>query len=119
MLRVSIRRVIPEKEERLRDWLAELHSRADEVRATFRDESVRAEQAFIIQTGEGPILVYAMDAEDHEQGERAYAFSEHPIDKQHASIMRECLGERLNLEPLYDVSLSLPNSPASSESGTT
>jgi hypothetical protein len=56
MLRVTIRRVKPEKEARLRGWLSGLTARADEVRATFEAETVRAEQAYIIPTSDGPVL---------------------------------------------------------------
>ena len=68
MLRLSIRRIKPQKEARLREWLSELNARADEVRATFKAETVRAEQAYIIPTSDGPLLVYAMEAEDFHRG---------------------------------------------------
>ena len=68
MLRVSLRRVKPGKEARLRAWLAELSARADEVRATFVDETVRHEQAFVLQTVDGPVLLYAMEAADFDRG---------------------------------------------------
>jgi hypothetical protein len=103
MLRLSIQRVKPEKEERLRAWLSELNARADEVRATFADETVRHEQAYIIATSDGPIMVYAMEAADFEIGRAAFASSTHPIDAEHRSVMRDCLGEKLLLEPAYDV----------------
>jgi hypothetical protein len=105
MLRISIRRVRPEKELRLRAWLAELNSRADEVRATFRDETVRAEQAYIVPGDTGPLLVYAMEADDFEKGSKAFAASRHKIDAEHRQVMRECLGESLQLDALYDVAL--------------
>ncbi len=105
MLRVAIRRIRPEKESRLRAWLAELNSRADEVRETFRGETVRAEQAFIVPGSEGSLLVYVMEAEDFEQGSKAFADSDHKIDAEHREVMRECLAESLKLEPLYDVAL--------------
>jgi hypothetical protein len=68
MIRVSFARVKPEKEAKLRSWLNELNERADEVRATFRDETVRAEQAFIVRGSDGPMLVYVMEAERLRQG---------------------------------------------------
>jgi hypothetical protein len=105
MLRVTIRRVRPEKESRLRAWLAELNSRADEVRETFRDETVRAEQAYIVAGHEGPLLVYVMEAGDFGQGAKAYATSHHKIDAEHREVMRECLAESPKIEPLYDVAL--------------
>jgi hypothetical protein len=108
MLRVTFRRILPGKEEHLRAWLAELSRRADEVRRTFVDETVRHEQAFILHTGSGPVLVYAMEAEDVDRGREAFLGSTHPIDAEHKRVMDECLGERVEVETLYDVALEEP-----------
>ena len=105
MLRIRIRRVLPEKVDRLRAWLSELTTRADEVRATFIDETVRHEQAFILELREGPVLVYAIEQESVAKGKAAYANSSHAIDAEHKSVMSECLGERVEPELLYDVAL--------------
>ena len=106
MLRVNLFRVRPDKEPRLRAWLEELNARSDEVKQTFRDESVRAEQAYIIATSDGPILVYAMEAASFERGQAAYATSSHAIDREHKAVMAECLGEPLGLSAVYDVALT-------------
>jgi len=103
MLRVWISRIRAGKEVRVRQWLAELTSRADEVRETFRDETVRAEQAYIVPGEGGPLLLYVIEAEDLEQGSRAFASSTHRIDAEHKAVMRECLDEPLALRPLYDM----------------
>ena len=105
MLRVWISRIRPEKESRVRTWLAELSTRADEVRATFRDETVRAELAYIIPGETGPLLLYVIEAEDPERGAQAYANSRHKIDAEHKAVMKECLAEPLQLVPLYDLKL--------------
>ena len=105
MLRISIRRVLPGKIDRLRAWLAELGERKDEVEKTFVDETVRHEQAFILELSDGPVLVYAMEAEDFERSKAAYANSVHAIDSEHRAVMDECLGERISPELLYDVAL--------------
>jgi uncharacterized protein with GYD domain len=110
MLRVVIERIRPDKEQRLRAWLAELNSRAAEVRETFRDETVRAEQAYIVTGQEGPLLVYVIEADDLARGAKAFADSSHRIDAEHKAMMRECLAGSLKLEPLYDVSLAPDNS---------
>ena len=68
MLKVAIHQVQPEKEHQLRDWLAELMRRQDEVRETFAQETVRHEQAYLLATSDGPMLVYAMEAADFEEG---------------------------------------------------
>ncbi len=105
MLRVSLRRIKPSKEARLRAWLAELSTRADEVRATFVEETISHEQAFVLQTVDGPILVYAMEAADFDRGREAFARSTHAIDEEHKEVMGECLGDRVDVQPLYDVAL--------------
>lgn len=105
MLMVSIRRIRPDKEDRLRAWLEELNLRADEVRETFRDETVRAEQAYIVSGAIGPLLIYIMEAENFERGAKAYAESTHKIDAEHRAIMKECLAEPVSVAPLYDVSI--------------
>jgi hypothetical protein len=107
MLRVAISRVRPEKEARLRTWLAELNSRADEVRETFRDETVRAEQAYIVGGADGPLLVYVMEAADFDRGAKAYATSHHKIDAEHREVMRECLADSPRVDPVYDVALEV------------
>lgn len=105
MLQVAISRVRPEKEARLRAWLAELGSRVDEVRETFREETVRAEQAYVVAGSEGPLLIYVIEAVDLEQGARAYSSSRHRIDAEHRAVMRECLVDSPKVKPLYDVAL--------------
>lgn len=105
MLRVNLRRVKPGQEERLRAWFREVMTRKDEVRATFRQETVRHEVAFILQDSAGPILLYAIEAEDHERGRAASQASQLPIDIQHRRVMREALGERLEVEPVYECTL--------------
>ena len=105
MIQVAISRVRPEKEARLRAWLAELNTRVDEVRETFRDETVRAEQAYVVQGDDGPLLIYVIEADDFDRGAKAYASSHHKIDAEHRVVMGECLAETPKIKPLYDVAL--------------
>ena len=106
MLRVTFREIRPGKEQQLRAWLSELNRRADEVRATFKDETVRAEQSFIVGGPNGPMLVGVTEVDDPERGAAVFANSRHPIDAQHRKVMQECLGSKLDIRPLYDVSAS-------------
>ena len=103
MLSVTFREIKPGKEARLEAWLAELNRRADEVRATFADETVRAEQAFVVSSSSASMLVYVTELDDLERGAAAYAKSQRPIDAEHRAVMKECLGPALNLPPSYDV----------------
>jgi len=83
--------------------LAELSTRADEVRKTLIDEGVRHEQAFILETAEGPILVWAAELDDPAHAKHVFERSSHPIDIEHERVLRQCLGERIKLTPSLDV----------------
>ncbi len=104
MLQTWIHRIKPEKEQRLRAWLEEMHARADAVRDSFAAAGVRAEQAFVISDGAGPLLVYVSEAADHAQAARAYAASSLAIDAEHRQVMDECIERTLPDAPLFDVS---------------
>ncbi len=102
MLKLSIRRVRPGKEQGLRDWLGELNRRQEEVRETFAQESVRHEQAYLIPSSDGAILIYAMEAEDHKRGRQAFQDSTLPIDVDHKRAMGIALGDKVDAELLYE-----------------
>jgi hypothetical protein len=103
MLHLTFRRV--RDEAALRAWMAELGQRADEVRATFRQEGVRHEQAFLLPSPDGLVLVYAHEVEDPEAASAAYAQSSLPIDAEHRQRMAAALAEAVEPELLYDVRL--------------
>ena len=107
MISVHVRKVKPEKEARLRQWFAELNARAVEVRETFRAEGVRHELAFIVSTSDGPILVWAAELDDPEAAASTFKRSKLPIDVEHSSVLRDCLGEKVNASALFDVALHI------------
>jgi len=102
---VTFRRVRPGQEAALRAWMAELGARVDEVRATFRQEGVRHEQAFLLQTVDGLVLVYAHEVADPALASAAYAASTLPLDVEHRARMAAALDEVVEPERLYDVRL--------------
>jgi hypothetical protein len=105
MLRVGFANIRPEREARLRDWLKELGERQEEVVETFRRETIRHEQVFIVQSADGPLLVYAIEAEDHEVARKVYESSTLEIDKQHGAVLSECLAPGPRLSPLFECKL--------------
>ena len=105
MLLINCHRVKSDQVERLRAWLLELNERVDEVRQTFVQETVRHEQGIILQGAEGPILIYAIEAEDLEAGRQAYEASTLPIDFEHRRIMDAVLDGPADVERIYDMSL--------------
>ena len=105
MLKVAIHMVNPGQEQRLRDWLAELMRRQDEVRETFQQETVRHEQGYLLSTADGTALVYVIEAEDFERASDAYKNSTLPIDIEHRQVMGQVLGDSIPFELLYDCAL--------------
>ena len=91
------------QEQKLREWLSELMRRQDEVRETFKQETVRHEQGYLLQLNNGTALIYIVEAEDLEQASKAYKNSTLPIDAEHRNIMNQTLGDRIPAELLYDV----------------
>jgi len=105
MLKVSINMVKPGQEEKLREWLSELMRRQDEVRETFKQETVRHEQGYLLQINGGTALMYIVEAEDLEQASNAYKNSAFSIDSEHRNILKQTLANRIPTELLYDVAL--------------
>ena len=94
MIKLAIRKVKPDQEGHLRAWMAELNRRSDEVRETFAQEGVRHEQAYLLKTTEGAVLIYAMEAADHKRAAAAFQSSALPIDREHKRIMAQVLGSQ-------------------------
>jgi hypothetical protein len=103
MLYVRTLRIHPDKVDLLRDWMTQLSERADEVRETFAQEGVRHEQAHLLHTSDGALLIYAVEAEDIDEALRVYEASTLPIDAEHRAMMAAVTAERLDLEPLLDL----------------
>jgi hypothetical protein len=103
MLHVRFQHVRPDKVERIRAWMAELAERSDEVRATFAQEGVRAEKAWLVHTGDGAILAYAIDVDEIDAAFAAHQASALPIDHEHAAVMREIDAGPLEVELIWDM----------------
>jgi hypothetical protein len=103
MLRVAFRQIRPDRVDRLRAWMLELEQRAGEVRQTFDNEGVQHEHAFLIESADGPVLVYAVEVADTERAERAYAESTLTIDLEHRRVMADVVAGDASVESLYEL----------------
>ena len=104
MMRIRFRRVHPDKVDRLRAWLAEAGGpRRSEAQETLRHEGVRHEMASLLMTAEGPVVVYAVEAEDFDNVNAAFAQSSLAIDLEHRRVMDECLTGPAESELLLDL----------------
>lgn len=75
----------------------------DEVLETFANEIVRHEVAYLLETSDGPVLVYAIEAEDLDHAARAVEENPLPIDFEHRRVMQEVLEEPIELDPILDL----------------
>jgi hypothetical protein len=102
MIKLAIRKVKPNEENHLRAWMAELNRRRSEVLETFANEGVRHELAYLLKTSDGSILIYAMEAADHEQAASAFQNSAFPIDQEHRRNMKQVSAEPASVELLFE-----------------
>ena len=103
MLEVVFHRIAEGEIGRLRWWMGELHRRRDEVLETFENEGTRHEIACLVHTSDGPILVYAIEADDPEAARAAFRASTLAIDVQHRDVMAQIVSEPVAAERLLDV----------------
>jgi|SRR5665811_203287 len=104
MIRLAVRRVRPAEEQKLRDWLGVVGgSRSAEAVATLADEGCTHEISVLIQTSDGPLLVYAMEVEDEERSRQAALDSTHTIDAEHKRVMMSALSDGPEVETLLDL----------------
>jgi hypothetical protein len=102
MIRVLFLRVREGTLDRLRWWMNELNRRKDEVLKTFSEEGMRHIVAYLVQGKEGPILVWAMEADDFERANSAFEASKLPIDLEHKQVMEETTWGKQEPELLYE-----------------
>lgn len=102
MIKLGIRKVKPEEIGRLREWMAQLDKRREEVRATFRQEGVTHEQVYLLDVADGPIMVYAMEAPDHQHAAKAFMESKLAIDAEHKAVLKQVLGGPVPSELLFE-----------------
>lgn len=105
MIHVRFSRIHPDKVEQLKAWFAEVEARADEARETFVREGVRHEQGFLLETLDGPVLVYALECEDFAAAAEAFGASTAPLDVQHREIMPKLVDTTLDMMPIIDIRL--------------
>lgn len=68
-----------------------------------QSEGVRHELAWLLHDANGPLLVYAIEAEDVEYARRMFKSSTLAIDVQHRDVLASCLTEDGSAELLLDI----------------
>ena len=108
MLGVVFTKIRQDKLDDLAQWMAELESRQEEVRASFEREGMRHEKAYLLSTSDGPILIYAMEADDVEAAQSRYVSSPLPIDAEHQRVLLEVSEATITPELLFEARRTEP-----------
>ncbi len=108
MLNTTIARVDEADVPRLREWLASLAERREELRESYRTQGTRAEQFFLIRTRRNPILVLISELDDVEEGTKTFLTSELPIDLEFKTLYQGISPEEADVELLYDSTEHFP-----------
>ncbi|MEV6610839.1 DUF6176 family protein [Kutzneria sp. NPDC051319] len=103
MIHLSVLRLRPDKLDRLTDWFSEANERGDEVRQTFAQEGVRHEQAYLLHTADGPLVIYVEEVKDIVAAEAAFRSSTIPIDAEHKAVMAEVIDGKVDTTLLFDM----------------
>lgn len=104
MLEIEFMKVNPHKVDRLKQWMAQLASREHEAIATLEQETVHTESAFLLDTTQGPVLVYIVEAEDMQLAKQMVKENPHPIDHEHRAVMQEVIEGPAKVEQLLHLS---------------
>ncbi|MBP2420155.1 DUF6176 family protein [Microbacterium imperiale] len=89
MIHLVTRRIRLEERDRLIAWLAQVDGpRRAEALASLAAEGVEHERALLLDTSDGPVIVYAMQTDDLDAARRVTDSSPRPIDAEHRDVMR-------------------------------
>ena len=89
MIHLVARRIRADQRDRVVDWLSEIDGpRRAEALESLAAEGVDHETAMIIDTGDGPILVYAMQTDDLARSRTVADESPRSVDAEHRAVMR-------------------------------
>jgi hypothetical protein len=104
VIHLVARRLRPEHRDRVTEWLREVDGpRRAEALESLAAEGVEHETAMIIDTTDGPIIVYAMQTDDLEGSHAVADASPRAIDAEHRAVMRAAAGGQLASEVVLDL----------------
>lgn len=89
MIHLVARRVRADHRDRVIKWLREVDGpRRAEALSALAEEGVDHETAMLLDTADGPILIYAMQTDDRDRSLSVADASDRPIDAEHRAVMR-------------------------------
>lgn len=90
VIHLVARRIRSGRRDRVVGWLREIDGpRRAEALESLAAEGVDHETAMIIDTSDGPIIVYAMQTDDLARSRTVADESPRPVDAEHRAVMRD------------------------------
>lgn len=90
VIHLVARRIRSDRRDRVVGWLREIDGpRRAEALESLAAEGVDHETAMIIDTSDGPIIVYAMQTDDLARSRTVADESPRPVDAEHRAVMRD------------------------------
>lgn len=114
MLQATVARIDDDDVPRLRDWLAALAARREELEESYRTHGTRHELFLLIRTLPRPLLVVIAEVDDGQAAVESFLRSELPIDVEFKSLVQDMSPTFAEVELLYDSS-TLVGDPTSRE----
>jgi len=89
VIHLVARRIDPDQRERVAQWLRTVDGpRREEALAALAAEGIRHETAMLIDTTDGPVIVYAMETDDIDRSRAVADESPRSVDAEHRTVMR-------------------------------
>ncbi len=89
VIHLVARRIRPDQRDRVAAWLREVNGpRRAEALESLAAEGITHETAVLVDSGDGPVIVYAMETDDLARSRSVSEQSPRPIDAEHRAIMR-------------------------------
>ncbi|GAA1724972.1 DUF6176 family protein [Microbacterium paludicola] len=102
-----MRRIRPDQRAALEDWLRELNGpRRGEALATLAAEGVDHERAVILETSDGPVLIYAMESDDPARAHAIAAASDAEVDRRHREVLTAADAGRADISVALDLRIA-------------
>ncbi|MCG5219525.1 DUF6176 family protein [Streptosporangium soli] len=98
-----VSKVKPDQADRLREWFGTVSGpRRDEFLTTLLQEGVRHEHVHLLHTSDGPLMIYAIEAEDTAQAITTFEQSAHQVDLDHREVLTAAFAGIVEPEVLLD-----------------
>ncbi|HEM46118.1 MAG TPA: hypothetical protein ENO23_03640 [Alphaproteobacteria bacterium] len=104
MLQATVARIDDDDVPRLRDWLAALAARREELEESYRTHGTRHELFLLVRTPPRPLLVVIAEVDDDQAAVESFLRSELPIDVEFKSLVQDMSPTFAEVELLYDSS---------------